>query len=201
MSATAAPPYVSLLDKLRDLATTIAHEGGHLVSSAEIPGLLAALVHYTEHGDELLRQAAFGYQAGIEPVLTPDRPEGWAPPVQYEDPMQQEIARLRGELDALRAGKPDPRQAYVDDLRAQLAAQSASNATPEPAAPEPAAPEVPDFVREIERQQQEAAARSAVLNPEGGGVEITTAEGDAVTTTEATVEPSRDALSETGDNA
>lgn len=198
MSATAAPPYTSLLDKLRDLASTIANEGGHLVGSAEIPGLLAALVHFIEHGDELLRVSAFGYTTGIEPILTPDRPDGWTPPVRVEDPLQQEISRLRGELDALRAGKPDPRQAYLDDLRSQIADQKANPVTPT-VNTEPA--EVPDFVRELERVQQANAARSAVQNPDGANVEITTAEGDEVTTSEATVEPSRDALSETGDNA
>lgn len=202
MSATAAPPYVSLTDKLRDLAQTIAHEGGHLLGSAEMPGLLAALIHYVEHGDELLRQAAFGYTTGVEPILTPERPAGWTPPVRLEDPMQQEIARLRGELDALRAGKPDPRQAYVDELRAQVAAESSSREEPAPTV-NTTPTEVPQFVREIEQRQQEAAAKSAVLNPaeSGGGVEITTAEGETVTTPEATVEPSRDALSESGENA
>lgn len=210
MSATAAPPYVGLLDKLRDLGKTIQDEGGHLISQTEITAVLTALVHFVEHGDELLRNAAFGYNAGIEPILTPDRPEGWAPPVRVEDPMQQELARLRGELDALRAGKPDPRQAYADEMRAQIQAEKA-NAQPtgapadwptDPRTDHPAQNdtqgEIPAFVQELQRRQQEAAAASANRNPDGG-VEITTAEGDTVQTdTTATVEPTRDAVNETG---
>lgn len=118
MSAT-APPYESLLDRARNFGRAL-REAGHStgISYGEIADTVTALALIAEHGEGLLDDFDKGGYDAIEPVLTPDRPEGWAPVQKPMDARDQEILRLRAELDGLRV---DPRDAELEELRKQIA--------------------------------------------------------------------------------
>lgn len=126
--ATEAPPYVSLLDRLRGLGKTLlegANESG-MIPYAEIAPILTALVHYIEHGDELLDASAAGY-GETESILTPDRPEGWVPPGHMVDPRDAEIERLKAALAQKNQRQPDAKDRELAQLRAQAQDAAVAN--------------------------------------------------------------------------
>lgn len=97
-------PYVSLLDRLRAVGETL--PASHLPAVGELQKILGGLVHFAEHGEELLVAAVRGADH-VEAILTPDRPAGWIPHVAVlaDDATQRldaENAQLRDDLAALR---------------------------------------------------------------------------------------------------
>lgn len=132
MSTTAAPPYVSLLDRLRTFGKALRTSGhSHGISAHELSDTLTALAIISEHGQGILDDFDQGGFDKIEPILTPDRPEGWTPIVKQGDAKDDEIMRLHMELDSLRE---DPRekeaQRLRDEIRHEIQAAKTRRATP-----------------------------------------------------------------------
>lgn len=92
---------VSLLDQLRTAAGTV--DSQFLPTSNEIPGILAALVYYTEHGDAFTEAADEGTDA-VTDLLAPAPPESTEPPAETpavsDSDLERENADLRAQLAA-----------------------------------------------------------------------------------------------------
>lgn len=178
-----APPYVSLLDRARAFGRAL-REAGHStgISYNEIADTVTALALIAEHGESLLDDFDQGGYDAIEPVLTPDRPEGYVKPVQPTDPKDAEINRLRAELDSLRV---DPRDAELENLRAQLDQRkderSSWGAIP---GPDPD-PETPDETAARIQADSEAARNRATETAETAGTHVTVESDSPPTTVES----------------
>ena len=100
----------SLLDQLRGVAGKV--DPQYVPSANEVPGLLAALIHYTEHGDKLTGADSAGdVQEVLAPGSSPADPAagGAAPPPQRQpaqlsdDELDRQLADLQAQRDSRRA--------------------------------------------------------------------------------------------------
>lgn len=102
----------SLLDELKQAAELV--DPQFQPSSNEVAGVLAALVYFTEHGQEFLKAV----EGGAEKVT-----ELLAPPAPEPQPAEQAPAAPAADAGSL---SPEELQAMISDLQAQLTSRQAT---------------------------------------------------------------------------
>lgn len=99
---------MSLLDDLRHAAQALDIQ--FQPTANEIQGILGALVHYAEHGDQFLQAAEAGAE-DVSKLLVPPEPEPVAPPAPAstpsapatDDELRAQLADLQAQLDSRQA--------------------------------------------------------------------------------------------------
>lgn len=96
--STAAPPYVSLTDRLANVAKVLDGKIANPISASKTAAFLHAIILYAEHGENLIQAVETGGITALEDLLTPDRAEGYSRPIDAMDPRDVQIQNLMTQL-------------------------------------------------------------------------------------------------------